>query len=303
VADTSTEKNSYSGFERFLFFLTPVLFTAVLLGMLLLLFNTEWRNKALEIGNKVPVLKAVLPDPASAAGPSGTTDAEITVGNAKQKIDKLKALLADREATLKTATAQTGQQKKEIDGLKAQIEQLNKDKKQKTLTDEEYTARIKSLAGVYAKMTPGKAAAILETMTLDETALVLGSMTDTERGRVLEKMSPAKAADVTIKLKDADNAANQQIAALQSRVKELEAKAGSGGSSLDATELKQTFTAMKPANAATLILQMVGSNQTKALRILGALDNSARSQILAAMSDQDSKVTASLVTKLMPANP
>jgi flagellar motility protein MotE (MotC chaperone) len=52
-----------------------------------------------------------------------------------------------------------------------------------------------------------------------------------------------------------------------------------------------------------LILQMVGSNQTKALRILGALDNSARSQILAAMSDQDSKVTASLVTKLMPANP
>jgi flagellar motility protein MotE (MotC chaperone) len=302
VADANTEKSNYSGFERFLFFLTPILFTAVLLGMLLLLFNTEWRNKALEIGNKVPVLKAVLPDPSSPV-PSTTSDSDITVGNAKVKVDELKVLLADREASLKKATQQTAEQKKEIDALKAQVDQLNKEKQQQTLTAEEYTARINSLAGVYAKMTPGKAAPILESMTLDETALILGAMADTERTRVLEKMTPQKAADVSIKLKDSVSVQDQQIAALQARVKELETLAGSGASTLDTAELKKTFSSMKAADAATLLLQMAGSDQAKTLLILGALDDTPRSQVLAAMSNQDSKKTASLVSKLMPANP
>ncbi|MBW5444573.1 MgtE protein [Cohnella sp. CFH 77786] len=302
MADANTEKSNYSGFERFLFFLTPILFTAVLLGMLLLLFNTEWRNKALEIGNRIPVLKAVLPDPASSAPPEAS-DEDLTVSNAKKKVDELKALLADREASLKKATQQTADQKKEIDTLKAQIEQLNKGKQQQTLTAEEYTARIKSLAGVYAKMTPGKAAPILESMTLEETALILGAMSDTERTRVLEKMSAQKAADVTIRLKDSVSVQDQQIAALQARIKELETAAGSGASTLDASELKKTFSSMKAADAATLLLQMSGSSQSKALLILGAMDDSARSQVLAAMSNQDSKKTAALVSKLMPANP
>lgn len=302
MADANTEKSNYSGFERFLFFLTPILFTAVLLGMLLLLFNTEWRNKALEIGNKVPVLKAVLPDPASSAPPAGT-DEDITVNNAKQKVDELQALLADREASLKKATQETTDQKKEIDSLKAQVEQLTQDKQQQTLSDDEYAARIKSLAGVYAKMTPSKAAPILESMTVEETSLILGAMADTERTRVLEKMTPQKAADVSIRLKDSVNAKDQQIAALQSRVKELETATGAGASTLDVSELKKTFSSMKAADAATLLLTMSSTSQSKALLILGSMDDSARSQVLAAMSNQDSKKTASLVSKLMPANP
>jgi flagellar motility protein MotE (MotC chaperone) len=301
VANANTEKNSYSGFERFLFFLTPILFTAVLLGMLLLLFNSDWRNKALEIGHKIPVLSAVLPDPASSK-PSTSSDEQITVSNAKQKVDELKALLTDREAALKKATQQSTEQKKAIDDLNSQLDQLNKDKQQSTITADQYQARIKALAGMYGKMTPGKAAPILESMTIEETALVMGEMTDTERGRLMEKMTPKKAADVTIKLKDSATVDQNEIAALQSRVKELEQTAGAA-STLDTTQLKLTFSAMKPASAAALLLDMVGKNQPKALLILRSLDDNARSQILSAMSDKDSKTTAAIVMKLLPTKP
>lgn len=302
VASADVEKGSYSGFERFLFFVTPILFTAVLLGVLLLMFNSEWRNSALEFGQKIPVVKSVLPSPDKGAQPTGKTDEELTVSNAKSKVEELNALLADRETALKQATDQTAQQKKQIDDLNAKVAELTKSNSEKTITSDAYRSRITSLADMYGKMTPSKAAPILESMTTDESALVLGAMSDTLRGRVLERMTPKKAAEVSMKLKDSDTVDNQEIAALQSRVKELELQAGQQSSSLDNAELNKTFSAMKPTNAATLLLQIAGTNQEKALRIIRLIDDSARSNVLASMSDLDKKKTAALVAKLMPAS-
>jgi flagellar motility protein MotE (MotC chaperone) len=303
VANADVERSSYSGFERFLFFITPILFTAVLLGVLLLMFNSTWRNAALEIGNKIPIVKSLLPDPAKPSQTVGNTDEALTVTNAKAKVEELNAILTDRETALKQATEQTVQQKQQIVDLQSKVDQLTKVNSAKTINSEAYQARIKSLADMYGKMTPSKAAPILESMTLDESALVIGAMSDIDRGRVLEKMTPKTAADVTTKLKDADTVDNREIAALQSRVKELELKAGAGASTLDTVKLNKTFSSMKPANAAVLLLQMAGTNQSKALLILGVLDDTARSGILSAMADLDKKTTASLVSKLVPANP
>jgi flagellar motility protein MotE (MotC chaperone) len=303
VASADVEKGSYSGFERFLFFVTPILFTAVLLGVLLLMFNSEWRDAALKFGNNIPVIKSILPDPVQSTEPTANTDEELTVNNAKAKVDELSARLADRESLLIQATDQTVQQKQQIEQMQTQIDQLTKASSEQTITSEAYKARISSLADMYGKMTPSKAAPILENMTLDESALVLGAMSDTVRGRVLERMTPKIAADVSMKLKDADTVDNREIAALQSRIKELESYAGVGASTLDTAELNRTFSVMKPANAAVLLLQMAGDNQSKVLRILGVLDDTARSGILSAMSDQDKKTTAMLIGKLMPANP
>jgi flagellar motility protein MotE (MotC chaperone) len=302
VASADVEKSSYSGFERFLFFVTPILFTAVLLGVLLMMFNPEWRDAALKIGNKIPVISSILPDPTQSE-PNANTDEVLTVNNAKAKVDELSARLAERETLLIQATDQTVQQKQQIEQMQAQIDLLTKTNTEQTITSEAYNARISSLANMYGKMTPSKAAPILESMTLDESALVLGAMSDTERGRVLERMTPKKAADVSMKLKDADTVDNREIAALQSRIKELELNAGEGASTLDTAELNRTFSVMKPANAAVLLLQMAGNNQAKVLRILGVLDDAARSGILSAMSDLDKKTTAMLVSKLMPINP
>jgi flagellar motility protein MotE (MotC chaperone) len=302
VANADVEKGSYSGFERFLFFVTPILFTAVLLAVLLLLFNSDWRNSAVQIGNKIPVIKSLVPDP-TAQGDLAQSDETLTVNNAKAKIEELKALLTDRETALQQATEQTTQQKKQLEDMKTQIDDLSKANEERTVTEKAYEAKIASLAGMYAKMTPSKAAPILESLSVEESALVLGAMTEVERGRVLERMTPAKAADVTMKLKDADTVDNREIAALQARIKQLEQQAGLDAMALDTTELNKTFSSMPPAKAATLLLQMTNANEAKVLKILGVLGDASRSAILAAMSDENKKTTAALVSKLMPTNP
>ena len=301
MASSDVEKSSYSGFERFLFFVTPILFTAVLLGVLLLMFNADWRNSALEIGNKIPLVKSVLPDPAQPEGPDAQSDEALTVNNAKTKVDELNALLADRETALRQATAKNEEQTKQIEEMRLKLDELTKENQEKTITTDAYQARIGSLASMYGKMTPSKAAPILENMTLEESALVLGAMSETERGRVLERMTPKKAADVTMKLKDSETVADREIAALQSRIKELEAGAAEASSTLDTAELNRTFSGMKPTQAAELLLQMAPTNPSKVLRILTALDDSSRSRVLDEMSLQNKKTTANLVGKLMPA--
>lgn len=304
MASADVEKESYSGFERFLFFITPVLFTAVLLGVLLLMFNKEWRDAALEIGNKIPVVKSIVPDPAvpsETAAPA--SDEELTVNNAKAKIAELNALLTDRDNALKQATDQAQEDAKKIESMQAELDLLKKESAEKTVSTEEYATKISSLADMYAKMSPSKAGPILESMTVEEAALVLGAMTTDQRGKVLERMTPRVAAEVTIKLKDSDKVNDREIAALQSRIDELEIGAGAEASTLDTTELNRTFSAMAPEKAADLLLQMAATSQSKALRILGVLDNASRSSILAAMTDKDKKTTVALIGKLMPVNP
>jgi len=304
VADTNVEKDgSYSGFERFLFFVTPVLFTAVLLGVLLLLFNSNWRHSALAIGNKIPLLSSVLPDPAETSGAGENGTQQLSIDSARKKVDELNAQLLEKETALKQEQNKTAEQQKTIDSLKSQIDELNKQIADKTISSQQYDAKIQSLADMYGQMTPSKAAPILEKMTVDEAALVLGAMSDTARGRILEKMTPTVAADVTTRLKDADTVQNQEIAALQSRIKQLEAQLGNRSTTLDMAQLKMTFTSMQPDKAATLLLQTAASDQTKALKILQALDDSTRSQVLAAMSDEDKKATGQLLNKLIPATP
>ncbi|OXS59675.1 hypothetical protein B1A99_09015 [Cohnella sp. CIP 111063] len=303
MASADVEKSSYSGFERFLFFITPILFTAVLLGVLLLMFNADWRNAALEIGNKIPVVRSILPNPDTPPAPGAQTDETLSVNNAKAKIDELNALLADRETALRQATALGEEQKKKLDELQLKLDELTKADEERTITGEAYQSRIKGLANMYGKMTPSKAAPILESMTLEESALVLGAMTETERGRVLERMTPKKAADVTMKLKDAETVDDREIAALQSRIKELENSPADTSSALDTAELNRTFSGMEPKKAAELLLQMATTTQSKALRILDALDNDARAKVLNELSTLDKKTAANLISKLMPANP
>lgn len=303
MASADMEKSSYSGFERFLFFMTPIVFTAILLGVLLLMFNPDWRNAALEFGNKIPVVKSLLPNPAGQAETDPLSDETLTVNNARSKLEELNALLVDRETALQQATAQTEEQKKQIEELQQKVDQLSEESEEKTITGDAYRARIASLANMYGKMTPSKAAPILENLTLEESALVLGAMPETERGRVLERMTPKKAADVTMKLKDAEMVEDREIAALQARIKELENSVAETSSTLDTAELNQTLSGMRPQKAAELLLQMNKTNQAKVLRALAVLDNAARSQILNEMSTQDNDATANLVNKLMPANP
>lgn len=302
MADASAEKSGYSGFERFLFFITPIVFTAILLLVLLIIFNPSLREKAQKIGNQIPVIDSLVPDVKSTTDPAQQSEVE-SVSEARSKLAELQALLNQRDAALKAADAKSVTQQKTIADLQEKIAALDKQSSDHQINQDAYQAKIRSLADMYGKMTPGKAAPIMESLTAEEAALVMGAMNDASRGRILEKMTPAVAADITMRLKDSDGVTNQQIAALQARVKQLESQTKTASSSLDSSALASTFSSMDAASAAELLLQMASSEQTKTLRILSAMDNTARSGVLAAMSQKDAEKTANLVGKLVPANP
>lgn len=302
LADMDMENERYSGFERFMFFLTPILFTIILLGVFVALFNGDMRNKMLEIGNKVPYLESVLPEPKQEDNLNQSSDPQAAAEKSVAKIDELRKQLNEKEAAIAAANDKSAQAEEQIKQLQAQIEQLTKANEEKLVDDEQYQAKITELAAMYAQMSPSKAAPILQSMSTDEAVLVLEAMMPEKRSKILEKMTPQKAADATMKLKDAVTAKDRQIAALQGQIERQSAVDTSSTQSqtiLDTAQLKQTFGSMSAKSAAELLMKMSDLSPSKVLRILNAVDDSTRASILAEMSALNKDITAQLVTKLM----
>lgn len=298
MADMETEKQGYSGFERFMFFVTPILFTLILLGVLVTLFNFDLRNRALEIGNSIPFLSKVLPDPATEDG-DVVDEGKIKAENNAAKIAELKALIATKGAALTKATDEKTQLTQQVKTLQAEIEQLKQAGAEKKLEDAEYQSKVSELALMYGKISPSKAAPILESMEMAETVLVLDAMKPDDRVRILEKMTPSKAAEATVMLKDVKTAKDREIAALQARVKKQEASSTQPSSVLTANQLNTTFSTMDPKRAAELLLKMADVSPSKVLRILNAVTDASRASIIAEMSNSNKAITAQLVSKLM----
>ncbi|EXX91330.1 MgtE protein [Paenibacillus darwinianus] len=298
MAEIQAEK-SYSAMERIMFFLTPILFTLVLLGVLLALFNIDLRNRLLDAGNKVPLLEKVLPDASKAASTPGMIDETIRSQNNEQKIRELEKQLAAKISELAALTATKTTQEQTIADLQSQLEQSKATGAKKQLDDQEYQNRITGLASMFGDMTPGRAAPILQSMTLDEMVLIMDAMSPASRIAVMEKMTPQIAADATALLKDTIPVKDRQISALQARLKQQMTATAQSAPFLDAKQLSATFNSMAPAKAAELLLQMAEVSPSKVLQVLNSVSNAARSSIVAEMSTLNQKYTAQLVAKLM----
>ncbi|WP_307204033.1 MotE family protein [Paenibacillus harenae] len=301
LAGADAEKQSYSAFERFMFFTTPILFAIVMLVVLLILFNSDIRNKALEVGNSVPFLKDVLPEPKVAAGE--TSDEQLKADNMSKKIADLQAELTAKGMELATAVEAKTAQEQQIKELEDQIAQLKRSNEEQLVEDEQYQAKVLELSNMFSTISPSKAAPIMQSMTLEEMVLIFNTMRPDDRVRIMEKMNPQTAADAAIKLKDVGKAKDLQIAALQSQVDALKAKSSKPASSiLDEEQLSATFTSMNAKSAGELLIKMVDVSPSKALRVLNLVDDTTRSAILAEMSAINESTTAQLVTKLMSGN-
>ena len=298
LAGLDNEKQGYSTLERIMFLMTPILFAIVLLGVLYTLFNNDFRNKMLEAGNSVPFLKDVLPEPKVAGGT--LNDDDLITANMSAKIADLQAQLTAIESELAAANQSKTALEQEVKDLESDNSQLKSVNDEQLLEDEEYEEKIQELASMFSKITPSKAAPILQSMTLEEIVLVFANMRSDDRVRIMEKMNPQTAADAAMMLKDNVKTKDLQIAALQAKLnaqKTPETKKAT--SVLDQEQLSATFTAMDPKSAAELLIKMVEVSPSKVLRIINAVDNQSRSAILAEMSGINEATTAQIVSKLM----
>ncbi|MFH5183172.1 MotE family protein [Paenibacillus sp. TAB 01] len=295
--------SSYGAMERFLiWFLIPFVFTAVLLGVLLTIFDYDVMNGVLRAANKVPIIKSIVPEPKTtkAADPAKTPAKTAAQGeNAQEPQEETVSSLTDKlnqmQQQLKTSENALQQRDDTIKELQLKNSTLEEQMKSKAQSDEEYAAQIQQLASMYAKMSPSKSAPIMENLTTAEMVLVLNSMKTDDRVKILEKMDPKKAADASILLKDQKTAKDQEIAALQERLKQVATPDPKSGQKLSKDDLGSTFANMTPKSAATVLMEMQSSNPDKVISILSSMDSAGRSRILTAISEQ-SKETAALIS-------
>lgn len=299
-------EESGGGFSRFLFFVTPILFTVVLLGVLLTLFNIDFRNMLIDIGNRIPIVKNFVPDPEvseeeqQAAEEEKNKQQESTEATVKE----LKEQLAQQEAELQAANQQAAEQQDKVNELQDELDTVQQQsaEEEQAAEAEAYQKEVKKLAQLYSQMSPSKAAAIFDKLTTDETLQMLSVMSNESKVAILEKMDSQKAADISILLKDVKSADDLAIAALQSRLKKdaaAETQAAAAGTGLDTTELGQTFASMSAEAAAKLVLQTYKISPDKALKILKSVDNATRSNILASMAETDEKTSVKILNQLV----
>ncbi|MGV2883807.1 MULTISPECIES: MotE family protein [Paenibacillus] len=306
VKDTDMEKESSGGWEKFLMISIPIVFTVVLLGVLLTLFNVDIRNNLLDVANKIPVVKDWVPDPVLDPEKKKLEKSEQQVESAEATIDKLKAQVSEKETELKAAKDATTTEAKKASDLQKKLDDAEKAAEtaaQNPETESDYQKQIKDLAKMYADMSPSKAAPILQNMTNEEMVLLLSVMQSAARTKVLEKMDPKIAADVTMMMKDAKPSGDLALDALQSRLKKETATTSTASTTnsknLDKNQLSQTFASMSASSGAKLLLETYKLSPDKTLTILNSVDDATRSQLLENMSTENSVETAKILNKLM----
>lgn len=306
--DMELENEGSAGkFERFLFLMIPIIFTLVLLGVLLTLFNMDIRNNVLEVANKIPILEKWVPDPPTDPSKPKEESKKQEVSS-NSTIKELKTQLAQQEENLKKVTDEKTAQDAKVQALESQIEGMKTEaaaaaEASTEDTEDPYQKQVSDLAKLYAGMKASKAAPIMENLTTEEMVQIFSVMNKASKTAILEKMDPQKAADVTIKLKETTSSSDMAIAALQSRLKK---EAGTTqttktSTNLDKEKLNQTFSSMTPANAASLLGEMYKISPDKVVTIMNTVSDSVRSSILGEMTKNDSAQTAKIVNRLMGA--
>ncbi|QDY82189.1 kinesin [Paenibacillus polymyxa] len=320
--DMELEKESGGGFERFLFFLIPIVFTIVLVGVLLTLFNMDFRSEMISLGSKIPVVKNWIPEPKDKATQTKEADQKAQSESSEATIQQLKADLAKQTEELKKATAAKTTQDKKVTELQNQVNTLQTQQGQQlqtgqqgqvsqqgqagtqttdgTTNEDPYVKQTRELASMYEGMTASKAAPIMENLTTEETVQLLSYMDPANSAKILQKMDAKKAADITMALKNVTPSTDLSVAALQSRLKKDQGTtAGTTGKSLQSTQISSTFASMDKKSGAELILQTYKISPDKALHILNTVDDSTRASLLQYMSAKDAGQTAKILNKLM----
>lgn len=287
---TDAEKHAYGALERFLYIiLLPVLFTLVLVGVLLTLFDYDVKGALYQIGRTIPVVKSFVPAEEGHVNPANATVL------LEERLSGLEAELAEKNARIAELQSELAAREQAYEALEADIEGLLLGRERAAEDAAEYRAQLKALANMYTGMSAGKAAAILEQMSLPELVLILYEMRTDDRGTLLARMDPEIAAAASLELKDITES---NWAEFERKARGARDGTDDGDAGLSVAELAGTFAVMEPESAATILLELNKQNAGKTVAILGAMTEQARSRVLTAIAETSAADAAALADRL-----
>lgn len=296
MASEELIERQYSKLEwLFYIILLPLLFTALLTGILLSFLGYDVISSVKNAANRIPIIEKLVPDPPKPGSVEAMQPEEM-----KQDILKLTNQLGAKELDVKKLSLNVQDKDQMIQTLQNNIDSLKKQMEEKRASDEEHQQKLNELSQVYAKMSPSKAAPIIENLSVDEAVLVMSGMKADDRSNIFAKMDPKKAADISIQLKDVIPTKDLEISALQERIKLLnEQLSAQKVKGLNKSELAATFAGMQPSNAAEVLVQMYSASPSQVIQVMSSMDKNAMSKIMDAMSqkyaDIASKIAGSLI--------
>ncbi|WIV20780.1 kinesin [Paenibacillus polygoni] len=303
------ERESRGAWEKFMIIGIPVVFCLVLVTVLLVVLNVDFRKNAIDIASKIPVVKEWIPEEALDPATQKERQAEKQIESNKAVIDKLKTQLADAKTELEQVQEEKAKQDSKVQKLEDEIKELQVTTSSsgdgaasnETEIIDPYLKQVKDLAKMYGQMKPSKAAPIVQSMTLEEQVQLLAEMKPDAQRSILEKMTAKAAAEVTEALKNTTTAESRAIAALQSKMnnKQASSTTTSNNRNLDKNELTQTFSSMSADSGANLILETYKLSPDQAITILKTVDDATRAKLLDQMSSADAAVAAKILNRLM----
>ncbi|ASS75647.1 hypothetical protein CIG75_12040 [Tumebacillus algifaecis] len=179
-------EHRYSKMEwLFYIIILPLLFTALLSGIILQFLGFDVTGKIANAAREIPVVSSFLPEEEETVTGQPSADAE------KQKRiqelqDKVTALESEKQQTESDLKKKDG----EIARLKAKLAEFE------TKTDKTQKDPILAQAEVYADMKPSKAALVLSQLSVTEAKQLLSKMSSSAQAAILEQMEPAIAAKI-----------------------------------------------------------------------------------------------------------
>lgn len=299
--EMKSKKKGLSGIEKFFYMVFLPLLALVVLGGMLLAYNGyPVLAKTLEYGNKVPYLNAILPDP-EREPEAIVLDRE----NADLRRQLTNALddLSKKEKEVEKLSKEQEEKDAKLEELESVFDEIKAEQESQKLSDEDFMNKMKEMSDLYAGMSAGKAAPILEKMSLEETALILSGMKNDKRQAIMSKMEPDYAANLTVVLQNTELSKDAVVFALQERVKTLMESmddTSDSKSNITVTETAKTIANMPPQQGAALIIDM-GNSATdfySAVKILANMDESSRSAILAEVTKTDSVLAKRIINSI-----
>ncbi|WP_078413276.1 MotE family protein [Priestia abyssalis] len=180
------EEKKHSKLQVFFFVIfIPLVFTAVIVYVLLMLYGMDVNEKVKEAVKDIPFLSK--------------EEQAVEEQNIQRNEDitQLETSLQEKEKKIHDMQDKLNEKDLELESLQIQVQRLNEQLAEADKKKEAEQTELKEIVSAYEKMTPKKAALILSELEEDKAVRLLTQFKSDKLSSILEKMDPATAAQYT----------------------------------------------------------------------------------------------------------